>query len=580
MKSSFENTAKELKLNQMTDVWKQSPAIALPTPKLHYINQLIQQWLSLPEVQDKLREEVNAIKNGTSKYLKNRQSADLSDADTSVLDNGLRPRELSPRPGDSSPPRSPSPFSLLKTSRSTRDSTSPVHEKEHPRPKKICLLQEEQQTTPTTTIPNPKLSSLTHSLTKPNNINIPSFYFPKGKPDPMADSDYRQHITQSVLAIFKRSKDGFITRAEFPEVTRTIGLPVYWKEPLFSLMSAGSDRVSFPAFKRMWKSLNENCNDDAARFVYILSGGKKGYLVYEDFEFMLQDVVDSHPGLVFLTSHQEFHSRYIQTVVGRIFFQVNRSWSGKITPQEIRRSNLLESIKLLELEDDINKLSDYFSYEHFYVIYCKFWELDNDHDLVISKAELSRYADQTLSPRIIDRIFSNSVRSYSSRKQGEDVMTYDDFIRFILAEEDKKHPTSIEYWFRCMDMDGDGVISLYELEHFYEDQKSRLEELGAEMPAFLDLACQMLDMVKPRVKNQITLSDIKQCKLGYVFYNTFINLDKYLEYEQKDPTARDPDEVISMTDWEKFAALQYESLIANESDNETQECVEVESMPD
>ena len=317
---------------------------------------------------------------------------------------------------------------------------------------------------------------------------------------------------------------------------------------------------------------------DVARFVYILSGGKKNYLVYEDFELLLQDIVDSHPGLTFLTSHQEFHSRYIQTVVGRIFFQINRSWSGKVTTQEIRRSNLLETIKLLELEDDINKISDFFSYEHFYVIYCKFWELDTDHDLVINRAELSRYADQTLSPRIIERIFSASVRSASSRKQGDDAMTYGDFIRFILAEEDKKNPTSIEYWFRCMDMDGDGIISLYEMEYFYTDQKNRLEELGAEMPAFVDLACQMLDLVKPAVNNQITLSDIKRCKLGYIFFNTFTNLDKYLEYEQKDPTARDPDEIVSLTDWEKYASIQYESLIANESD-ETQECNDVESMP-
>ena len=28
---------------------------------------------------------------------------------------------------------------------------------------------------------------------------------------------------------------------------------------------------------------------------------------------------------------------------------------------------------------------DYFSYKHFYVLYCRFWELDTDHDGVISK---------------------------------------------------------------------------------------------------------------------------------------------------------------------------------------------------
>jgi len=43
-----------------------------------------------------------------------------------------------------------------------------------------------------------------------------------------------------------------------------------------------------------------------------------------------------------------------------------------------------------------------------------------------------------------------------------------DFVCFLLAEEDKRDPTSLEYWFRCVDLDGDGQISLYEMEHFYE----------------------------------------------------------------------------------------------------------------
>ena len=30
----------------------------------------------------------------------------------------------------------------------------------------------------------------------------------------------------------------------------------------------------------------------------------------------------------------------------------------------------------LDLNDDINKVLHYFSYEHFYVIYCRFWDLD------------------------------------------------------------------------------------------------------------------------------------------------------------------------------------------------------------
>ena len=78
-------------------------------------------------------------------------------------------------------------------------------------------------------------------------------------------------------------------------------------------------------------------------------------------------------------------------VIARIFYEVNRSWSGKITVSELRRSKFLSTLKLLQDEDDINQVTDFFSYEHFYVIYCKFWELDKDHDLFIDREDLSRH---------------------------------------------------------------------------------------------------------------------------------------------------------------------------------------------
>ena len=78
-------------------------------------------------------------------------------------------------------------------------------------------------------------------------------------------------------------------------------------------------------------------------------------------------------------------------MIARIFYEVNRSWSGKITVSELRRSKFLQILRLLQDEDDINQVTDFFSYEHFYVIYCKFWELDKDHDLFIDREDLSRH---------------------------------------------------------------------------------------------------------------------------------------------------------------------------------------------
>lgn len=48
-----------------------------------------------------------------------------------------------------------------------------------------------------------------------------------------------------------------------------------------------------------------------------------------------------------------------------------------------------------------------------------------------------------------------------------------------------------------MDVDGDGVLSMFELEYFYEEQCERMERTGIEPLPFQDLLCQMLDLVKP-----------------------------------------------------------------------------------
>lgn len=115
------------------------------------------------------------------------------------------------------------------------------------------------------------------------------------------------------------------------------------------------------------------------------------------------------------------------------------------------------------------QISDFFSYEHFYVIYCKFWELDKDHDLFIDREDLARHNDHgepfsskywgpvatmilklfvAISTRMIDRIFSGAVTRGASQLDGK--MSYTEFVWFLLAEEDKRSQTSIEYWYEIL----------------------------------------------------------------------------------------------------------------------------------
>ncbi len=92
-----------------------------------------------------------------------------------------------------------------------------------------------------------------------------------------------------------------------------------------------------------------------------------------------------------------------------------------------------------------HKTRDIFSYKHFYVVYCKFWELDDDHDMVIDGEDLYKYDHEALTPLIIDRILDGGPRPLAIGKKCNK-LSYKDFIWLMLCSEDKKNPASIEYW--------------------------------------------------------------------------------------------------------------------------------------
>ncbi|XP_023562655.1 serine/threonine-protein phosphatase 2A regulatory subunit B'' subunit beta, partial [Octodon degus] len=435
--------------------------------------------------------------------------------------------------------------------------------------------------------PLPPLSSQT----------IPTFYFPRGRPEDSARVDAAIARVERVFAQFPQER---ATAGDMGQVAKACGCPLYWKGPLFC--GAGGERtgsVSVHKFVAMWRKVLQTCYDDAARFVQLLGSPGTDGLVQEDFVPFLQRSEHSgerKPGERCRGAHAG-HLRALRPccrsgccsrpaltpatlqVIQRIFYTVNRSWSGRITCAELRRSSFLQNVALLEEEPDINQLPEFFSYEHFYVIYCKFWELDTDHDLFIDAQDLARHNDHAISSRMIERIFSGAVtRGRRVHKEGR--LSYADFVWFLISEVPARRPTcaslsrSIEYWFRCMDLDGDGALSMFELEFFYEEQSRRLDGLGIEPLPFRDCLCQMLDLVKPRSPGRVTLHDLKRCKMAHVFFDTFFNVEKYLDHEQREQAAllRDGDgDGPELSDWERFAAEEYDVLVAEEAAGEAWE---------
>ena len=283
---------------------------------------------------------------------------------------------------------------------------------------------------------------------------------------------------------------------------------------------------------------------------------------------VLEDVLTLHPGLAFLQEAPEFQRRYAQTVLVRIFYEHDPLRTGKITAAALRRGALGDALLALERTaargaQSINAELRYFSYEHFYVIFSAFCEVDTDHDMLLNLDDLLRYANGAVSQRAAERVYAARDKASTGG-----LMAYDDFIWFLLSEEHAQSPTALSYWFHLLDLDADGFISAYEMRWFYEEQVARLRILGQEPPvAFGDVMRQLLDAIKPRCsKGFITLADLRRSQMGALLIHSLTNIHKFVTGELQTAASLRSEEDEILTPWDRWAAIEYSRLSIEDDD--------------
>lgn len=409
-----------------------------------------------------------------------------------------------------------------------------------------------------------------------------------------------------------------LTLETFSRITKEVcHFPSYFNAPLLQRVielwgdkkdpPPVPDAVTFEMIASFWATEMES-HDAVYRFFRLVKQPSADHIVHDDFLPYIKSLLQDHPGLEFLSTHAEFQEKYAVTVIARIFYSVNRCHSGRITARQIRRSDLLAAFHQVDDEEDINKVTRYFSYEHFYVLYCRFWELDHDRDYRITREDLLKYGDHSLSHMIVDRIFDAAPRPFftnennnansssggtnndsgdtnNNNNQGNkslhhrEYLSYEDFIYFMLSEEDKSNDISVRYWFQCVDVDGDGKLNNMEMRSFYAVQLHRMQCMGHEIVPFEDMLCQMMDMIKPANASYIVAEDFLQPECSQVsgaLFDALFNLNKYLMFEQRDPfVERQKREDEFSSDWDRFACIDYNRLAMEEEARE-EEAMEID----
>eukprot|EP01026_Neomeris_dumetosa_P064003 TRINITY_DN607_c0_g1_i1.p1 TRINITY_DN607_c0_g1~~TRINITY_DN607_c0_g1_i1.p1 ORF type:complete len:603 (-),score=74.40 TRINITY_DN607_c0_g1_i1:175-1770(-) len=398
---------------------------------------------------------------------------------------------------------------------------------------------------------------------------VPRFYYPNGKPVPKKKLET---VYSTIIQEFAQHPEGLALQDFVVLVGQVFQLPEMLGILLHQkLADKTSGLVDKRVFTTWWEKRGFLGLDKCSRMFHVIKRDENNCIEKQDLEGLLDVVLNSHPSLEFLAAAPDFRQQYADTVVFRIQYDVCQlSRSDRIYLRQLKKhgEKLWEALENLDDDCEVNAELLYFSYEHFYVICCKFWELDTDHDLLIDQENLLHYSTCALTYKIIQRIFQGAPKALEADQEGH--MNYRDFLYFILSEEDKTTDVSIEYWFKCLDLDGAGYLEPSTIAYFFEEQQSRMMCMNQETIKFEDIWAQISDMIKPAdPRGFITLADLKRNRLlATNFFDMLFNIHKFWLIENQDPFAAKAEQqrLGNLSDWQRFALNEYQQMSIENSE--------------
>ncbi|OLY80572.1 Serine/threonine-protein phosphatase 2A regulatory subunit B'' subunit beta [Smittium mucronatum] len=331
----------------------------------------------------------------------------------------------------------------------------------------------------------------------------------------------KENFINSELANVKNLFDESFGHDEkdFVNVTLACGLPRYANRALFTKIKSESPTStlkldvgswpSFETFSRVWKTFRyKSLSNDHLLYEVLLNKGSRG-LSRNDFLPLVNDVISNHPELEFLQDQQIFSQNFAQTIIERIFYEANSYIGDSMTLSQFKKVNLYNVLVSIETAVDVQVRA-------------------------ISRILLKK--GKNCPSRDEEEIAAKKKLS-KKKKKGDHTMNYLEFIWFLLSEVDKTTEVAAGYWFRIMDLDEDGVLTVFEMEYFYDEQIRRMQNdtsTGDTIP-MRDILCQLFDLINPSHKTTITLKDILNTpsQIRPIFFDAFLNLNRFCEHDSR-----------------------------------------------
>lgn len=180
-----------------------------------------------------------------------------------------------------------------------------------------------------------------------------------------------------------------------------------------------------------------------------------------------------------------------------------------------------------------NNPPSWFSAESALYLYEKYLDLDLDGNGMLSKSELLRFGNGTLTNTFLSRFFEECI-SYKNESSSQIEIDYRVYLDLVLILTNISSKPALNYLFRILDSRGYGALNVYDLNFFYKDLKGYLDSVGMETPSFEHLVSEIFDMVRPVNSWEITQKDLESCGCAGTVIGILIDATVFIEYENRE----------------------------------------------
>lgn len=258
----------------------------------------------------------------------------------------------------------------------------------------------------------------------------------------------------------------------------------------------------------------------------------EGFLTDKDLEAFIKDEIRQF--YFYDDISEDIKEYYLLVAQRKFFFFLDPKRTGKIYINDIITSTILTEFNEMKDKNANNNnntastesANNWFSLSNFWRIYKKYIDLDKDKNGMLSKEELIKFSPG-LTMIFIERIFEEY-------QKYENAIDFKQFIDFVLAIENRKHPASIQYIWRALDVYHKNAVDTFVVNMFYRHVVKKLINRAKGEYKIDDIKDEIWDMIKPKSLHYFTLQDVLESPYSDTVLSLLIDAKSFYLHDQKE----------------------------------------------